>query len=37
VAREMFQGMEIVFVSADERLLGVAKSEHFETLNPAAD
>ena len=34
VAREMFQGMEIIFVSADQRLLDAAKSEHFETLNP---
>ncbi len=34
VAREMFQGMEIVFVSADQRLLDAAKSEQFETLNP---
>ena len=34
VAREMFQGMEIVFVSADQKLLDAAKSEHFETLNP---
>ena len=36
VAREMFQGMEIVFVSADLRLLTAAKEERFETLNPAA-
>ena len=35
VAREMFQGMEITFVSADQRLLNAAKAEHFETLNPA--
>ncbi|HEX4321892.1 MAG TPA: type II toxin-antitoxin system VapC family toxin [Acidobacteriaceae bacterium] len=34
VAREMFQGMEVVFVSADPRLLEAAKIEHFETLNP---
>jgi len=34
VAREMFQGMEIVYVSADLRLLEIAKAEHFETLNP---
>lgn len=34
VAREMFQGMEIVFVSADQRLLGAAQAEHFEVLNP---
>jgi predicted nucleic acid-binding protein len=37
VAREMFQGMEIVFVSADQRLLEAAKLEHFETLNPTED
>jgi len=37
VAREMFQGMEIVFVSADQRLLEAAKMEHFETLNPTED
>jgi predicted nucleic acid-binding protein len=37
VAREMFQGMEIVFVSADERLLDIAKAEHFETLNPTEE
>jgi predicted nucleic acid-binding protein len=35
VAREMFQGMEITFVSSDSRLLAAAKVEHFETLNPA--
>jgi uncharacterized protein len=34
VAREMFQGMEIVFVSSDQHLLEAAKTEHFETLNP---
>ena len=34
VAREMFQGMEIVFVSSDQRLLNAAKGERFETLNP---
>ena len=37
VAREMFQGMEVVFVSADPRLLEAAKGEHFETLNPAEE
>src|SRR5580698_11578922 len=35
VAREMFQGMEIIFVSADQRLLQAAKLEKFETMNPA--
>ena len=34
VAREMFQGMEVVFVSADLRLLEAARGERFETLNP---
>ena len=37
VAREMFQGMEIVFVSSDPRLLDGAKAEHFETMNPIAE
>jgi predicted nucleic acid-binding protein len=36
VAREMFQGMAIVFVSSDQRLLGAAKAERFETLDPAS-
>jgi hypothetical protein len=35
VAREMFQGMQMVFVSADPRLLQAAGEERFETLNPA--
>jgi len=34
VAREMFHGMEITFVSADQRLLAAAASEGFPTLNP---
>ena len=34
VAREMFQGMEITFVSSDQRLLDSARQEHFLTLNP---
>ena len=37
VAREMFQGMEVVFVSSDERLLEAARGERFETLNPTAE
>ena len=37
VTREMFQGIEIVFVSADQRLLDAAKEEHFQTLNPSED
>jgi predicted nucleic acid-binding protein len=34
VAREMFQGMGIVFVSVDPKLLDAARAERFETLNP---
>jgi predicted nucleic acid-binding protein len=37
VAREMFHGMAIVFVSSDAHLLEAAKAERFETLNPAED
>jgi len=37
VAREMFQGMDIIFVSALRHLLEAAQGEHFETLDPAAD
>jgi predicted nucleic acid-binding protein len=37
VAREMFQGMEITFVSSDLRLLEAAKAEHFKTLNPTSE
>jgi predicted nucleic acid-binding protein len=37
VAREMFQGMDITFVSANQRLLDAARAEHFETLNPNLD
>ena len=37
VAREMFLGMEIVFLSAEPRLLEAARGEHFETLNPAEE
>ena len=36
VAREMFQGMTIVFVASDGRLLEAAKAEKFEVLNPAS-
>lgn len=35
VAREMFQGMAIVFVSADQHLLDAARAERFEVLNPS--
>jgi predicted nucleic acid-binding protein len=34
VAREMFQGMDVIFVSSDERLLEAARGERFETMNP---
>jgi predicted nucleic acid-binding protein len=34
VAREMFQGLAVIFVSVDARLLGAARGEGFETLNP---
>ena len=36
VAREMFQGMSIVFVASDGRLLEAARAEKFEVLNPAS-
>jgi predicted nucleic acid-binding protein len=34
VAREMFQGVEIVFVSSSEPLLAAAKAEGFPTFDP---
>lgn len=37
VAREMFQGTEIIFVSSAEPLLEAARNERFPTLNPARD
>ena len=37
VAREMFQGTEIIFVSASALLLEAAKSEGFHTLDPAKE
>jgi predicted nucleic acid-binding protein len=37
VARQMFQGMEIVFVSASLQLLEAAKAEGFRALDPAKD
>jgi len=37
VAREMFQGTEIVFVSASQTLLDAAKTEGFTTLDPVTD
>jgi len=35
VAREIFPGLEIVFVSALSRLLEAARAERFETLKPS--
>jgi hypothetical protein len=37
VARDMFQGTEIIFVSASPLLLEAAKSEGFHTLDPAKE
>jgi hypothetical protein len=37
VARDMFQGTEIIFVSASPQLLESAKSEGFHTLDPAKE
>lgn len=37
VAREMFQGTEIIFVSAAERMLEAARAEGFNTLDPAKE
>jgi len=37
VARDMFQGTEIIFVSASALLLEAAKSEGFHTLDPAKE
>jgi predicted nucleic acid-binding protein len=37
VAREMFQGTEIIFVSASQNLLEAAKSEGFNVLNPLTE
>jgi predicted nucleic acid-binding protein len=37
VAREMFQGTEIIFVSASQPLLEAAKSEGFHTLDAAKE
>jgi predicted nucleic acid-binding protein len=34
VAREMFQGTEIIFVSASSNLLDVARTEGFNVLDP---
>ncbi len=37
VARDMFQGTEIIFVSASPLLLDAAKTEGFHTLDPAKE
>jgi len=37
VARDMFQGTEIIFVSASQHLLEAAKTEGFNTLDPAKE
>jgi predicted nucleic acid-binding protein len=37
VARDMFQGTEIIFVSASPQLLETAKTEGFHTLDPAKE
>jgi hypothetical protein len=37
VARDMFQGTEIIFVSASPQLLEAAKSEGFHAIDPAKD
>jgi len=37
VARDMFLGTEIVFVSASQQLLETAKAEGFRTLDPAKE
>ncbi len=37
VAREMFQGTEIVFVSSSQPLLDAARAERFNVLDPAIE
>jgi hypothetical protein len=37
VARDMFQGTEIVFVSASQHLLEAAKGEGFHIIDPAKE
>jgi predicted nucleic acid-binding protein len=37
VAREMFQGTEIIFVSASQHLLDAAAAENLRILNPARE
>ena len=37
VAREMFQGTEIIFVSASSSLLEAARAEGMQAINPTVD
>ena len=37
VAREMFQGTEIIFVSASQHLLDAARAEGFNVVDPVAE
>ncbi len=37
VAREMFQGTDIIFVSASQTLLDAARAEGLQVLNPAVE
>jgi hypothetical protein len=37
VSREMFQGTEIIFVSASPQLLEAARAEGFHTIDPAKE
>jgi predicted nucleic acid-binding protein len=37
VARDMFQGTEVIFVSASQQMLDAARSEGFHALDPAKD
>jgi predicted nucleic acid-binding protein len=37
VAREMFEGTEIIFVSASASILEAARNEGFQTMNPVED
>jgi uncharacterized protein len=37
VARDMFQGTEVIFVSASAQMLEAAKAEGFHALDPAKD
>lgn len=37
VARDMFQGTEIIFVSSSPQMLATARSENFQVLDPASE